>query len=286
MPVAVVCVIGLPGAGKSSLCDFLSSSELFQERFRLWSCTKSVRTIVLSFDAYENSLRESFGEGIKVFDPEIWRRTRIDFERDLSEMRRNCELESNVMTLIFVDDNLHYKSMRKRFRPNGILFLSRDVKECMYFNSLRAQRVPDSIIERMAVLFEVPQSKSTCPVLVLSPPMKSSKEDVGLIVMDDNRFWISVIESSLVSSASLGIPKQPTISHRTVLLNNFETRLRASVSRFVAAKPVNCQFMKRITILKASHMKNLKFKLDKDIALKVDIDELISQFVVELAHLT
>ena len=286
MTVSVICVMGLPGAGKSSLCEYLSSNTRLRECLTSMAHVPNINILTLSFDSMEAELKKLAGVGHNVFNAEIWRQARTMVTARVLEIRRQFEAEREILTVVLLDDNMYYKSMRKVFRPNGVIFISRDVNECLRLNSNREYPVPASIIENMSIIMEVPEYSVSCPVLTISPPLNCSKEELAAMVLDNGVFWEAILSS--VYSQVLVDKTQPalTLSHREFLLNNFQVKLRSCVSDLASRTRSPLTTMKVISRLKSSYMEKLKSKLANDPDSEPDLEELVMQFLVELAHLT
>jgi len=149
----VLLLVGLPGVGKSTLCE--------QLRAEFEALDLHVRTF--SFDEEEDRvLVESGAAGAKppTFDPDAWRRARRNvYERVASEVPN-----ASARSVLLLDDNFYLRSMRKPYfalaRERGLSYVQLAVR-CADFrgrNAARAgrARVPDFVLEHMEEVMEWP----------------------------------------------------------------------------------------------------------------------------------
>ncbi len=90
----VVLLCGLPGAGKSYLIQKLIDR-----------VPEGIEVILISLD--------SVWEDQKVFDHERWKAARVKALETVETHLISHQKQSNIV--IFVDDNMFYRSMRKKY---------------------------------------------------------------------------------------------------------------------------------------------------------------------------
>lgn len=144
MGTSVVLLVGLPGAGKSSLARRL--------------CESIQSSIHIEYDGITASLIE--GEEL-----EAWRRTRSIAVENLAECL------STSPSLVVMDDNFHLRSMRKAIYRVcqkhalrgmviffGVIFVDSSLELCLERNAARdiSSRVDKEVIQRMATILEPP----------------------------------------------------------------------------------------------------------------------------------
>ncbi|CAK4162007.1 unnamed protein product [Aphanomyces euteiches] len=146
--VLVLC--GLPGAGKSSLASGLAA------RLPDYSIE------ILDYDAIYTD--KSLGNR---FEPGLWHTTRESVHQSVRHTLDSIA-EASTRHLIVLDDNMYYRSMRKRFWQLaqtyrvglGQVFVDTSLETCRRRNAQRDIPVPSSVFNRMAALLEVPQPES------------------------------------------------------------------------------------------------------------------------------
>jgi len=278
MTVAVVCVMGLPGAGKSTLCKYLTQSKEFIEILR--SCLSSIDSVQvhwISFDRVESGLRGNEAN----FDPIVWRETRNRVDQMVTDIRMNPSLSSQL-DLVLLDDNFYYQSMRRRYKPNGIIFICRPPEECIRQNQLPrdSSPVPEHVIHRMALLMEEPNDIPRCPVLRLL-----SENSMDAAAMSAQKFWQQVYRSATAEN-----PDQQNLSlqitERERVLNTFESRLRRAVGHAITGNCFRKDLMRLISMRKRESLDRLKALLASG-TVRVDevCDQLESEFANELVTL-
>ena len=252
MTVAIVCVMGLPGSGKSSVCSRLVTIPRVSAALAAISNEQKVTFETISFDDIELRYRRTASE----FEPTAWRQARTSILQHVRNISYTHGSEPDRLTVLLLDDNFYYKSMRKRFRPNGVIFLNRSVDECIRLNEIRSSRVPQTVIENMALLLEVPDPAS-CPVLTISPLPGETVDDTTEAIVRDSAFWIEVLTRSAYSTELIPIPD---ISFRERALNKCEVELRKCVSHFAKNRlNLGKDQIKRTSELKGAIMQRCKF---------------------------
>ena len=282
MTIAVVCLMGLPGAGKSSLVRQLHSSKILFDRLRRLTNSSSLMIEFISFDEIE---RGGVSRNDYQFSAPAWQQSRLIARDRISRIRSEFSDSSSIERLILLDDNFFYKSMRKQFRPNGVIFLNRAVDDCMKFNAQRDFSIPARIIESMALSMEFPEPTANCPVLTICPSLDESVEELSQIVESSEDFWIEVMRSAtqpVVPSESRDL------TTRELLLNDCESRLRKCVSLVASKVRLSKEGMKRISELKSEAMLNCKSMLTSDTRAEAGTeftDSLIFKFSLDISQI-
>ena len=171
MKLKFIVIIGLPGSGKSSLCEKITKS--LQSRNQIHAVhlefdrhvcveTSKFRQSRLDFlNSVENSI-DIFLKTLKLNFPLL----------DDKEKEQQADQSKDEFILLF-DDNMYYRSMRyevlkiaRRFHcpPDvlvqfGVIYLKVDKNSCLQRNSERANpssRVPDHVINEMNEKIEEP----------------------------------------------------------------------------------------------------------------------------------
>ena len=278
MTFAVLCVMGLPASGKTTLCRLLQETDAsVLGNISLGYPCSLVKHI--SFDELENAEKRS---NTCVFDPAAWRRARQRAFDDFDRLRSQVESEQTSMTLVLLDDNFFYKSMRKRFRPHGIIFLNRGVDECITLNRQRGRPLPDSLIENMAILLEIPEPSQNTSVLTIPATANDGPEDIVRFVLESRGFWSEVF----LRATSPSIPPlddkrtYSNPSERENALDELEKQLRRCVSRLATETRLPPEIIKKVSLIKQELVARCKRIIRTD-STEDEIDEIIESAVVE-----
>ena len=159
----VLCVVmGLPGAGKSSLAREMVASAASKE-LGVFACVseeaESCRKKRVEWVRFDDDLEAAVREEA-VFSEAAWRVSRsLAFDRVKSALTRAC--------VVVADDNAYYRSMRhsllKLARESDSafcsIFIDVPLEEAQLRNGNRAgsERVPTETVAKMASLFERPE---------------------------------------------------------------------------------------------------------------------------------
>jgi tRNA uridine 5-carbamoylmethylation protein Kti12 len=274
MTVLVVCVMGMPGCGKTTLCEGLIQSEQFAQKMaRTWDVPEEcIRMETLSFDVLERDEKSRNGVRDDEFDPAIWRAARSRAEGIVLGYRETSD-DRNVRVLL-LDDNFYYKSMRKTFRPDGIIYT--DIPENVSYSRNGARgpsQVPRHVMDNMSAMLEPPASSSV-PVLTLKSMGDISPSATVLEVIDSTDFWSSVHEHSL--SSSLPSPSC-TLTIYEQSLNDYEVALRQCVAAFFQYRPeIRGRHGVAISEDKKRYMRDFKSALR--LSPEATIGDLVSEF--------
>ena len=248
--------MGLPGSGKSTLTDGLTHSGLLRNTLlRLTQLDFHIESV--SFDAGERAKRLELNCVEDRFDPVAWKSVRKELREKVELIRSKHHAVSSGGILLLLDDNFQYKSMRKNFRPNGIIYLNRRLDLCVSSNENRVRPVPLSVIEHMALSLEQPEETGYHPVLNVDVADSMDPDHVLDFVVSSSPFWNSVLESALRSPTSSELPVS-NITDREKALNACETRLRKCVAAYVSKRRIGQQIVKYITHIKFQYLREFK----------------------------
>ena len=220
---ALVLLCGLPAAGKSTLAQRLLEVGPAQLRKALPWAAAGVRVWHLSFDAVLAQLEAQ--RGASGFDPELWHAARA---RALAAVRAHCALlagsppssppsppsplaslatcavdgdENNAIDVLVLDDNFHYRSMRKAYyrlaRDHRLglctLCLPIRVEDAVQRDSLRvgSERVGMETISLMAETLQWPD--------VAKHPWEQSAYHLETPpeAIDEPKLWAHLCETAL-----------------------------------------------------------------------------------------
>ena len=173
----VLLMCGLPGSGKSTLVQRLSISSMHYERTEVIDYDHIAAEIEQSKATETQQSHQPPQEQIifSSHDLEAWRQSRIHALHKLKDTLQShftSDVFTNTSLLVIMDDNFHLKSMRREiFRAcqevladhNSTigfvtLYVSTPLEVCLEQNKQREgkQRVPDSVIQKMAAAIEPP----------------------------------------------------------------------------------------------------------------------------------
>lgn len=248
--------MGLPGSGKSTLSDGLTHSGLLRDTLRrLTQLEFHIESV--SFDAVERAKRLELNCVEDRFDPVAWKSVRKEIRDKIELIRSMHHAASSGGTLLLLDDNFQYKSMRKNFRPNGIIYLNRRLDLCVSSNENRVRPVPLSVIEHMALSLEQPEQTGNHPVLKVDVADTVDADHVIDFVVSSSPFWNSVLESALRGQMTSELPVS-NIMDREKALNACETRLRKCVAAYVSKRRIGQPIVKYITHIKSQYLREFK----------------------------
>ncbi|CAI2375073.1 unnamed protein product [Moneuplotes crassus] len=150
-PYIYLCLlVGIPASGKSTFCQEIITAAQ--------SSSPSLKIIQIEYDKIEDEISSEF-------EPEKWKETRSIAFGNISSL---LEQKVSIPTIILVDDNFYYKSMRKEFYKLVIqanknledtiryteIFIDTPVETALERNQIRERSVPDTTIIRINKIIE------------------------------------------------------------------------------------------------------------------------------------
>ncbi len=270
----MLCVMGLPASGKTTLCQLLCATGKLH--IRSHDGNDLIPNIErISFDDLEESEKAFHA---CEFEPSAWRKARERAFERVDTMRRQKAHYHQAPVILLLDDNFYYKSMRKRFKPHGVIFLNRAVNDCISLNRVRHKPLPESIIESMAVLLEIPEPSQNLAVLTVTPTVDETPEEILEYVIESRGFW-----SDVFSNATCSTPyaqETPGLTDREKALDELEKQLRRCVSNLAIRAHFPPAKMKRISSIKQAIMGRCKAGVTPD-STSDEIEDIIEEAVVQ-----
>uniref|UniRef100_A0A224XVN3 Putative conserved secreted protein n=1 Tax=Panstrongylus lignarius TaxID=156445 RepID=A0A224XVN3_9HEMI len=144
--ICLICLVGLPASGKTTLAHNIKAK--YQMRYNV---------DIISFDIE-----------ISQDGDMSWKNKRSAVHCSVKLLIQKYLTSSDKHTLIVLDDNMFYKSMRYEYfqlaRKYSLgfceIYLSSPLEMCLKLNKQRANQVADSTIIKMNALLEVPDSSA------------------------------------------------------------------------------------------------------------------------------
>lgn len=281
MTVLVICICGLPGSGKSTICTELVSSQSLRATISKLLPDAILDVLHISLDELEQIERVG-----SDFDPAAWRRARQEAHSIVNEAYLRCRPSTELLTVLLLDDNFFYKSMRKRFKPHGIIYVSRALTECILLNQARHKPLPEPVIQNMALVFEEPEPSDKTSVLTVVPTIHDSKDVMVQCVAEACMFWRDAIGHALDFGEELYYRKAdpPLPSERDMVLDRCEYALRRCISNLATTKDVSSDTIKRACAMKKSIMKRFKSLIAVGTSPE-EAEDIISSAIVELNYI-
>jgi tRNA uridine 5-carbamoylmethylation protein Kti12 len=223
--IAVATLIGIPGSGKTNLAgkvlELSKSGEL------------EVGVIVIHFDDFIKIDFEEVNEGdykksreslMNLIKELIEKLNENEWQQIIKLPQIHFNLKPNSQTLIILDDNMNYRSMRQQVRAicrttncqHFQIFMNISLEEAKERNRLRSTKVPENVIEKMFLNFDVPVNSRT---IVLE---KNYTIETLLNMLKDrlrNPENLEIIEQQK-------IPQQQTLIHEIDLMTRKELNER------------------------------------------------------------
>lgn len=196
-PAADICLallVGLPGSGKTTLSHFLK--QYFSTEREASEDTLSLNVIHICYDSLitadlahrcstdpdSGNWRDARQEVLTMVEKMLYTLKDIHTDKETHKLSLKCggenkyikidfecEIAITKRTVIVIDDNMYYSSMRYSYfqlaRRHNIgfcqLYLECSVGSAMLHNSQRTreERVPDDVIKKMADRMEPPEGK-------------------------------------------------------------------------------------------------------------------------------
>ncbi|RZF34878.1 hypothetical protein LSTR_LSTR012875 [Laodelphax striatellus] len=186
--ICILLMIGLPGSGKTYLTNFLIN------HFKNSNLNFKCRVLPFSYDELMPNLEASSCENVKDKRKQILNTVQDVIEK--IKIRNNVESatvdnrppkSSNIPTLLVIDDNMYYRSMRyEYFKLSKLMkvgfcqiFMEANLEQSISVNSERniSSQVPVGTIRRMNDLIERPDVKNHWEKLTISIPFRYSLEN-------------------------------------------------------------------------------------------------------------
>lgn len=226
--IVVANLIGIPASGKTTIAQLI----LNLARDSLLN----VNVIAINFDEmleinFENladgvykQIREEFFEKIEKFI-EKFKQTDTALQ-DLKISSNFIHMKhDNAITLIILDDNMYYRSMRQRVRQickncdcNYFqIFMKCTLNDALMRNSVRSSNVTDSVIERMLNDLEIPINSRTIIIEIEKIDRNALLNDLNDRIENPER---------LTECPEIKQQQQQSIIHEIDLITRKEVRIR------------------------------------------------------------
>jgi tRNA uridine 5-carbamoylmethylation protein Kti12 len=250
----VVCLSGLPGAGKTSLARRIA---LDPAPLRAALGLADDRPLHVHHICYDALMREQLAQtgASAAFEVEAWRAARREaVQRARSALVAASEpAASATVTVVLLDDNMHYRSMRKAAchlaREHGAAFVHVHVRVsetvALARNAARAEneRVPAHLLHEMAAAFEPPLAgargweRTVIAIDNDAPIARTASWTEALAPAALAREWLErrVNEGELAAEEDArDASRRETLSSA---LHQLDLRCRATIAQRVAAEP-------------------------------------------------
>lgn len=205
MQVCLVLLCGLPAAGKTTLVEALKAHPTLQHTTtivhlcfdQLWAAHQQQSTFHFSPHEWKESQQEMFNKTRTIL-------------HDLSKAQTNTN-----QTIVIVDDNLYYKSMRHDYEHLArkfeigccIIWLECSVTACLQRNQARQASlpipVPDSVILDMAAKMEIPSIEDYNSTTITKP---------SLLIVDTEKIHVATYTNQIIHSIQHAL-QYPLIDH-------------------------------------------------------------------------
>jgi O-phosphoseryl-tRNA(Sec) kinase len=159
--VCLVLLVGLPGSGKTAL------ARKMQKQALTFGTSPPIQAVEhLELDKIERELKLRAGVPLETFSPAVWKETRIEaLNRALTCIEQAIATRMGA-TLVVIDDNLYYSSMRKPYvhlsqkHATGLVqvVFKYTKEQVLLQNALRSKelQVEDHVIDKMSEKIELP----------------------------------------------------------------------------------------------------------------------------------
>lgn len=213
----------------------------------------------ISFDDCERHFRSAGSYCYSEFNPKAWRSARNHVASRVNEARIVAEKDHSTLRVLLLDDNFYFKSMRKRYRPHATIYLDVPIDVCLIQNRQRDFPVPNSVIEHMVSVLEVPKDRVNHPVLSLGHvPSQSSSSVIDDAFLNVN-FWERSFALIRTESPKISIG----LTTRDTAFNLLETKLRKCVSAVASRNRFDPSILKEVSKLKRKMMEVFKHWYDQ-----------------------
>ncbi|XP_017109777.2 L-seryl-tRNA(Sec) kinase [Drosophila bipectinata] len=222
--IALLALIGLPGAGKSSLCNWLVSQQsAHRGRYIVHLCYDDLLDTRLAYKDQRALVFRILQQLISAIqDAAEW---------PAQVPRTTSSDSSNTDYIILCDDNFYYRSMRYKLHQlsrsegciYGQIYVASSLSSCLQNNSQRCgnTRVPDHVIRQMQDRLELPSSAAwECQTLKICDV---SSESTRLSVMG---FIDTLLERATGEMPQVPVQSQP---HTQSTAHQLDLLLRARI---------------------------------------------------------
>lgn len=250
MQLIAVSLIGIPSSGKTSLAHKLvemSRNGLLQ-----------AGVVVISFDDHIQIDFSDVSQGDYKKGRESLLRNIEDLMKQLKDNQQNLWMEIlashelkinlhhiklNYPSLIVFDDNMYYRSMRKRVRAicrnlncrHFQIFMETSLDDAIQRNLQRLNKVPESIIEKMHQQLEMPGSSRTIFI-----ETKAVTDDALLLMLHDR-----IANPEKIEDSTTNTPQQQSLIHELDIITRKEMSGRIKSLGSVKGIPEICATLNR-----------------------------------------
>ena len=238
---SVCCLVGIPGSGKSTIARAIIERNRRCGSNKLSSCEDSDHDVpteddaILHFDdillidyddlttkELKHDNNRNHCSSFDSNDLEAWRKSRLVAVGKLKEALTThfaCDGDTASTLLIILDDNFHLRSMRRdiyrscqeiiELHPHAqigfaVVYCTTPLDVCLRRNDLRSgkERIPQDVINRMAMVIEPPDETKPCSSFERFHISIDNSDDLAERNDDDRHFLSEIhrcIEESLQS---------------------------------------------------------------------------------------
>lgn len=234
--ICVVCLIGLPAAGKTTFSNRLLSAS--RDNLLDFGVISISFDNFLKWDSKINpDYKESRNTLLKSVESIITQLKNSSFNIDKIEIlnNENCSLHNLKNVLIILDDNNYLKSMRykiiqlcRRFELGYFqIYFQLDIITAKMRNSFRKRPIPNEVIEKMYYKFE---------------PPSLNMNKIVTISNDKNEHSISIISAIVVEQINNPlmkiVQKEPVIIKPTII-HQIDIDLRKEISNRIKTAKIS-----------------------------------------------
>ncbi|MES1919673.1 hypothetical protein MHBO_001462 [Bonamia ostreae] len=210
MSKLVILLIGIPGAGKTSLANKIKSQI---KNFDLCRIDETVNVKIISYDSIEkelmaqNKFQPNFYQNLNSqkfsnkIDSSILNKPKSNKNNDFSKIWKQTRkkafemfknLNSTSKNIIILDDNFYLFSMRKPFirycavtkTPLILIYLKTDFKTAKIRNELRTETesVPEDIIDKMFDKIKINKIEKTNTLIIENNTKNGDFEKIKIFI--------------------------------------------------------------------------------------------------------
>lgn len=168
MKFTLITLIGIPASGKTTLADKILTLSRENEINSNVIVVNFDKLLKLNFDEISDGDYKKSREELFTRVKNIIEKLKISMDIDIPQNFHHIN-HDNSSTLIILDDNAYYRSMRQRARQickshncnHFQIFMKTSLSDAIARNSKREDAVSESVIEKMHRLLEVPENPRT-----------------------------------------------------------------------------------------------------------------------------